>query len=311
MRMSLLTAGRDAGGGVDSTYAQGTRIRDGNGRRAARARAGGAGGPPLREHRRGLPGHVSEQPGAEFVELQMYQRGTEQLLHPARAWSSTTLRAPSPETLASAGRHERRQPAHAALSARPRWRRMSGQQADVEYGSAALANAGGGVCLLSRRLRHPSTASRGAPPRSPAPGRPRLRSLTARRSCATSALAATRCSRAATTRTRASTTSRPAASPRHSRTPRLDSTRRCPNTQITKKPKAKTKDRTPKFEFSGGDGFLCSLDGSKAEAVRLGRLRAGQAVEGQAQVRRPGDRDRRLPSTARPATYSWKIVKKR
>ena len=84
----------------------------------------------------------------------------------------------------------------------------------------------------------------------------------------------------------------------------------CPNTTITKKPKAKTKDRTPKFEFSGGDGFLCSLDGSKAAQCNSGVFAPGKQSKGKHKfvvqaTESDGSRD------GTPAKYSWKIVKKR
>ena len=176
------------------------------------------------------------------------------------------------------GRRKQRQPAHAPDRARPRWRRVR-RQADVGVRERRHRPSREAALSPLGHLRHRSTASPGALPRCQAPGRPSLRYRTGRRSCATSAPAATRCSRPATTRTRALDDFAPAL-PHAAAESVAGPNSTCPNTQITKKPKAKTTDRTPKFEFSGGDGFLCSLDGSKAEACDSGVFEPGKLSRG-------------------------------
>jgi hypothetical protein len=84
----------------------------------------------------------------------------------------------------------------------------------------------------------------------------------------------------------------------------------CPNTQLTKEPKAKTKDRTPTFEFTGGgDGFECKIDDGIREdctsPFKPGKLSRGRH---EFEVRAIED-DGSIDGT--PESYSWKIVKKR
>jgi hypothetical protein len=83
----------------------------------------------------------------------------------------------------------------------------------------------------------------------------------------------------------------------------------CPNTEITKKPKARTKDRTPTFEFSGGDGFECNLDSGGFEECESpyepGRLKRGKHTIEVRATETDGSRD------GTPAKYSWKIVRQR
>lgn len=82
----------------------------------------------------------------------------------------------------------------------------------------------------------------------------------------------------------------------------------CPNTQITKKPKAKTTDRTPRFEFSGGDSYACVLDDQEIPCdtpFAPGKLSRGKHTIEVAAHESDGSDD------GTPAKYSWKIVKKR
>ncbi len=82
----------------------------------------------------------------------------------------------------------------------------------------------------------------------------------------------------------------------------------CPNTVITRKPKAKSTDRTPVFKFAGGDSYACGLDGDDipcAETFKPPRLKRGKhkiAVTAE-------ESDESVDGT--PAKYSWKIVRKR
>ena len=83
----------------------------------------------------------------------------------------------------------------------------------------------------------------------------------------------------------------------------------CPNTSITKGPKARTSDRTPTFEFSGGNDYDCNLDGAGfadcAPTYEPGRLGRGEHV---LKVR-ARESDGSLDGT--PAKHSWKIVRRR
>jgi hypothetical protein len=86
----------------------------------------------------------------------------------------------------------------------------------------------------------------------------------------------------------------------------------CPNTVITKQPKARTKDRTPKFEFTSVPAnpaatFECKLDDGAFEGCdspfKLGRQARGKH-RFQVKAGLNGGED---PS---PASYRWKIVKR-
>lgn len=82
----------------------------------------------------------------------------------------------------------------------------------------------------------------------------------------------------------------------------------CPNTQITKKPQAETTDRTPRFEFAGGDSYICSLDGEQAEPCdspyKPGKLARGKHKLAVTALEVDGSED------GTPAKYAWKIVKR-
>lgn len=83
----------------------------------------------------------------------------------------------------------------------------------------------------------------------------------------------------------------------------------CPNTEITKAPKTKTKDRTPTFEFAGAPRFQCDLDQGGFEECASpfapGKLSKGKHTIAVRALEDDGSLD------ATPATYAWKIKKKK
>jgi hypothetical protein len=86
----------------------------------------------------------------------------------------------------------------------------------------------------------------------------------------------------------------------------------CPNTTITKKPKSRSTDRTPVFNFEASPGpalFSCSLDGEDFEGCdspyKPGRLKPGKHKIQVVAIEDGGDGS--VDGT--PAKYSWKIVK--
>ena len=255
-----------------------------------------------------FPG-VSENPDAEFVEIQMFSAGPEQLR--ARREPGLLQRCQRATRDASSARTSRTAPISARLlagtAAMETTVREAGRHRVRERRTRPCGRRGvprSSSVFATRRLR-----GLGHRHGLQAPARPRLRSPTARRSCATSARAATRCSSAGDdTDSSAADFSAPAF-PTPSRTPRPDQLD-LPQHDITKTPKAKTKDRTPKFEFSGGDRFRCNLD-------ERGLRRVRHAVSRRASSRRASTSSQCVPPrrTARvdgtPAKYAWKIVKKK
>ncbi len=185
---------------------------------------------------------------------------------------------------------------------------MFAKQADTEYGSAALDPAGGGVCLLSDDFPSPvdcvawgtaTVAGAGASEAAIPDGSSIVRDIGP--GCNT-LLESTDDSNSS-----ADDFAPAFPAPQANVDAGFNST--CPNTTITKKPKAKTTDRTPKFEFEGGDGFLCSLDGSKAAQCDSGKFAPGKQPRGRHKfvvqaTQTDGSRD------GTPARYDWKIVKK-
>jgi hypothetical protein len=83
----------------------------------------------------------------------------------------------------------------------------------------------------------------------------------------------------------------------------------CPATQITKKPKPKTLDRTPTFEFSGGDTYLCKLDSADFTACS-NPFAPGRLSRGKHEIKvRAVENDGSIDGT--PESYSWRIVRRR
>ncbi len=83
----------------------------------------------------------------------------------------------------------------------------------------------------------------------------------------------------------------------------------CPNTDITKAPKFKTKDRTPTFEFSGATDFECDLDGEGFEdcpsPYEPGKLKKGKHTIAVRATEADGSVD------GSPANHEWTIKKKK
>ena len=78
--------------------------------------------------------------------------------------------------------------------------------------------------------------------------------------------------------------------------------------EIEKAPKAKTTDKTPKFEFSGGDDYECNLDNEGFDPCD-NPYAPGRLSRGKHSLKvRATETDGSVDGT--PAKYSWKIVKK-
>ena len=146
---------------------------------------------------------------------------------------------------------------------------LSGKQADTEYGSAALDPAGGGVCLLSSVFASPvdcvawgtaTVAGAGTSETAIPDGTSIVRDISP--GCNTLLEVGDD-----------SDSSLDDFAPSGLLTPQPNAeagfNSSCPNTQITKKPKAKTTDRTPKFEFSGAatDSFAPSTGRRRRRAT--------------------------------------------
>jgi hypothetical protein len=92
-------------------------------------------------------------------------------------------------------------------------------------------------------------------------------------------------------------------SPRNNALAPID--RACPDTEITKKPKQKTTDRTPRFKFVSaptGEDFQCKLDDAEFEDCESPLDLPRQSRGKHAFKVKAG-------SDPTPAAYSWKIVK--
>jgi len=252
-----------------------------------------------------FPG-VSDNPMAEFVEIQMFLSGQELLSQADLVFydgtSSITGTLPLANVLSGANQRT-------LLAGTSQMETTFPVQADVEYGSAAISPAGGGLCLVSDSFGTldcvawgtATVALAGTSEAAIPDGSSIVRDISA--GCNT-----------LLERSDDTGSSLDDFAPSGLPTPQPNSeagfNSTCPNTRITKKPKAKTKDRTPKFEFSGGDGFLCSLDRSKAEACDSGVFKPGRLSRGKHEfvvqaTESDGSRD------GTPAKYTWKIVKKK
>jgi hypothetical protein len=185
---------------------------------------------------------------------------------------------------------------------------MFTKQADTEYGSAALDPAGGGVCLLSDVFASPvdcvawgsaMVAGAGTSETAIPDGSSIVRDISA--GCNTLLESGDD--------TNSSLADFAPDFPAPQANIDSESNSSCPSTTITKQPKAKSKDRTPKFEFSGGDDYDCNLDdegfedcGPSYAPGKLPRGKHGLKV-------RARETDGSIDGT--PATYNWKIVKKK
>jgi len=254
-----------------------------------------------------FPGY-SEDATAEFVELQMYSAGQNNFapgaslsFHNAAGTSTGTL----PLEDVTDGSNQR-----TALISTPAMEDLSGKEADTEYGGAALDPAGGGVCLLSSVFASPVDCVAWGTATVPGAG-------TSENAIPDGSSIVRDMGPGCNTLLEAGDDSdsslddfAPAGLPTPQPNSEAGFNSSCPNTTITKKPKAKTTDRTPTFKFSGGDGFHCSLDRSKAEACDSGVFKPGRLSRGKHEfvvqaTESDGSRD------GTPAKYTWKIVKKK
>ena len=250
-----------------------------------------------------FPGE-SASPAAEFVEIQMFLANQELLNQTDLVFyngSSVATGTLELEDVAS-GQNQR-----TLLAGTPEFEALfQPKQADVEYASA-MNPAGGALCLVSESAfgtldcvawGTASVAGAGTPAVALPNGSTLVRDISA--GCNT-----------LLERSDDTDSSLDDFIPTGVPTPQENSdvgpNSTCPNTLITKAPKAKTTDRTPKFEFSGGPDYDCNLDGQGfddcARTYEPGRLSRGKhslkvrAREGDGSV------------DGTPAKYSWKIVR--
>lgn len=252
-----------------------------------------------------FPG-TSDQPTAEFVELQMYAAGQNNFA-PAASLTFYNASGGTSSNLdltdVANGSNQR-----TVLVGTTAMETLFGKQADREYTSTNLANAGGGVCLITDSPLFASpidcvawgTATvngAGASETAIPDGSSIARDITANCNTLLERLDDTGSSLADFA----------PAFPAPQVNSDVGPNSTCPNTQITKKPKARTKDRTPKFEFSGGDDYDCNLDGAGFEdcgpTYAPGRMSRGKhKLEVRAR-----QFDGSIDGT--PAKYTWKIVR--
>ena len=248
---------------------------------------------------------TSEAPSAEFVEIQMFLSGQELLAQADLVFydAGGAAIAPPLELQNVANGQSQR----TLLAGTSEMEALFATQADVEYESPLLNNGGGGVCVVSEvgfgtldcvawgtAAVAGAGASETAIPDGQAIARniaPGCNTLLERADDTGSSLADF-------------APGTPTPQPNSEDGPNSS----CPDTQITKKPKAKTTDRTPKFEFTGGDGFECKLDSASFEVCDSpfapGKLSRGKHTFEVRATELDGSRD------GTPAKYSWKIVRR-
>ena len=252
-----------------------------------------------------FPG-TSDNTDAEFVEIQMYSPG-QNLLGSADLvfYNAGGAALIPPLELANVANGQNQRTLLAGTTA---FETLSTIQTDVEFGTAVMSPAGGGVCVVSEVgfgtldcVAWGTATVPGAGTSEPAipDGSSIVRDVSANCNTLLEAQDDTGSSAADFN------PALPAAQPNSQAG--LNST--CPNTQLTKMPKAKTKDRTPTFEFTGGgDGFECRLDDgiyedctSPHEPGKLSRGKHKFEV-------RATETDGSVDGT--PAKHSWKIVRR-
>lgn len=253
-----------------------------------------------------FPGTIS-QPGAEFVELQMYSPGQNNFAPGASLtfYNGAGGTASNLDLSDVASGADQR----TMLAGTATMESMFTVAADREYAGDNMSNSGGGVCLVSESFL-PSlvdcvawgTATvSGAGASAPAipDGSSLERSIAA--GCNTLLEPGDD--------TGSSIADFAPAFPFPEPNGALPTESLCPNTEITRKPKARTKDRTPTFEFAGGDGFECNLDSGGFEECdspyEPGRLKRGKHTISVRATETDGSRD------GTPAKYAWKIVRNR
>jgi hypothetical protein len=252
-----------------------------------------------------FPGTIA-QPGAEFVELQMYSTGQNNFAPGASLtfYNGAGGTASNMDLLDVASGADQR----TMLAGTATMESMFTVAADREYVGDNMSNSGGGVCLVSDLFPSPidcvawgtATVS-GAGTSEPAipDGSSLGRSIAA--GCNTLLEPGDD--------TGSSLDDFAPAFP----TPQMNSeagpNSTCPNTTITKKPRTRTTDRTPKFEFTGGPDFECNLDNQGfsdcGPSYAPGRLSRGRHNLKVRATETDGSRD------GTPASHSWKIVKRR
>lgn len=251
-----------------------------------------------------FPG-TAGQPGADFVELRMYSSGQENF-HPATDlvfYNSAGGTAATLDLLdVDSGDSQR-----TLLAGTPAMESLFGVQADTEYSADLIANAGGGVCLVSSVFGTidcvawgaANVAGAGTSAPAIAPGASLARSMA--RGCNTLLEAGD------DTGSSADDFGTAVASPEPNSAAPLQSS--CPNTRITKKPAKRSTDRTPKFKFSGGDDYDCSLDGDAYSACGS-PFKPGRLARGKHKLKVfASEPDGSVDGT--PAKYGWRIKRRR
>jgi hypothetical protein len=250
------------------------------------------------------PGSAAN-PSDEYVEIRMWSAGQNLFGSANLVLYNASGMAAGPIDLVNVGNGANQR---TALAGTPSAETTFSVQMDAEYPIGVLATGGGGVCLTSDvgfgtidcvAWGTANISGAGTPAQPPSDGSALHRSIVP--GCNTLLESGDDTNDSLADFSSALPTPEP-----NSATPQTSS---CPNTTITKKPRARTRDRTPRFEFSGGDGFLCSLDGSKAAQCDSGVFAPGKVSRGKHKfVVRATQSDGSVDGT--PAKYSWKIVRR-
>jgi len=249
------------------------------------------------------PGSAAS-PSDEFVEVRMWSAGQNLFGSANLVFYNASGMAAGPIDLVNVGNGANQR---TALAGTPSAETTFSVQMDTEYPIGVLATAGGGVCLTSDvgfgtidcvAWGTANVSGAGTPAQPPSDGSALRRSIVP--GCNTLLESGDDTNDSLADFSSALPTPEP-----NSATPQTSS---CPNTKITKKPKSKTNDRTPKFKFSGGDSYECKLDNGLFEAcdetftpgkLKLGKHRIAVFAK---------EDDESFDGT--PARYSWKIVKR-
>jgi len=251
-----------------------------------------------------FPG-TTAQPGAEFVELQMYAAGqnnfspaTDLVFYNAAGGAASTHDLPD----VASGATQR-----TLLAGTTSMETMFTVSADSEYSGDSLANAGGGVCLVSSTFGSVDCVAWGT---ATVPGAGTSAAAIPDGSSLERSLGSgcnTLLEPSDDTGSSLDDFAAAFPDPRPNSGPPTESS--CPNTTITKKPKTKSKDRKPTFEFSGATDFECDLDEEGFEdctsPYEPGKLSKGKHTIAVRATEADGSID------GSPATYEWTIKKKK